>query len=182
MNTCFSSVFRWRFLKYPTALCLPVLTFFLIQSCWGQEQLTFSSGLQPREREWVSGPETTSLGTIADLQIPVGYRFTGTEGARSLLKQMNNPVPPGLIGILTPNSGDWLAILEFNEIGYVNDVSKTGMNSKVILKGIQDRSEAQNGFLNNDGLAAASISWESQPVYDEKDHSLEWAIRAETQS
>jgi uncharacterized membrane-anchored protein len=182
MNTCFLSAFRWRFLKYPTALWLPVFTLFLIQTCWGQEQLTFSSGLLPQEREWISGPATTSLGAIADMQIPVGYRFTGVEGARSLLKQMNNPVPPGLIGILAPNSDDWLAVLEFNEIGYVNDASKDGMNSKVILKAIQDRSEAQNGILNNGGLATTSVGWESQPAYDEKDHSLEWAIQAETQS
>lgn len=183
MNTCFLSAFHWRFKKYPTALWLPVLTFFLTLPSWGQDQLSFSSGLQPQEREWVSGPAKTSLGAIADLQIPAGYRFTDAEGASSLLKQMNNPVPSGLIGILSPNSGDWLVIFEFNEIGYVNDTGKEGMNPKVILKTIQDRSEAQNNsILNKGGLAAASVDWESQPIYDEKNHSLEWAVRAETQS
>ena len=165
------------------ALWLPVLTFIFIQPGLGQEQLSFSSGLQPQELEWVSGPSKTSLGAIADLQIPAGYRFLNPEGARSLLKQMNNPVPTGLIGILAPNSGEWLTVIEFNAIGYVNDVNKDRMNSKVILKAIQDRSALQNiGDVKAGGVATASVDWESQPVYDEKDHSLEWAIRADTQS
>jgi uncharacterized membrane-anchored protein len=164
------------------ALWLSVLTIFYIQESWGQDSLSFSSGLQPQENEWVSGPKKTSLGAFADLQIPESYRFTEAEGARILLKRMNNPVPTGLIGILSPNSGEWLAVMEFNEIGYVKDANKDGMNSKVILKAIQDRSEAQNNYNMNEGGATASVDWESQPVYDEKDHSLEWAIRAETRS
>ncbi|HEY1490671.1 MAG TPA: DUF2167 domain-containing protein, partial [Verrucomicrobiae bacterium] len=98
-----------------TLLWVSVFTIIFVQLSRGEEQLTFSSGVPPQEREWISGPETTSLGAIADLQIPAGYRFTGSEGARNLLRQMNNPVPPGLMGILTPNSGEWLAVIEFNQ-------------------------------------------------------------------
>jgi len=183
MNTCFLSISRWRFPKCPTALWLPVLIFLSIQPSWGQDSLSFTSGLQPQENKWVSGPEKTSLGAFANLQIPEGYRFTDAEGARILLKRMNDPVPAGLIGILAPNSDEWLAVIEFNEIGYVKDANKNGMNSKVILKAIQDRSKAQNnGNMKEGNGTTASIDWESQPVYDEKNHSLEWAIRAETQS
>jgi uncharacterized membrane-anchored protein len=183
MNAFFLSSFHWRFPKCPMALWLPVLTLFFIQPGWGQDQLSFTSGVLPQENEWVSGPEKTSLGAFATLQIPAGYRFTDAEGARSLLKRMNNPVPAGVIGILAPNSGEWLAVLEFNGIGHVNDDNKDGMNSKVILKAIQDRNEAQNKDNAKEGAATtASVNWESQPVYDEKDHSLEWAIQAETQS
>jgi len=183
MNTCFLSISLWRFPKCPTALWLSILTFFFIQTSWGQQQLSFSPGLQSPEPEWVSGPEKTSLGTIADLQIPVDCRFTDAEGARNLLKRMNNPVPAGLVGILAPNSGEWLAVVEFNEIGYVNNADKGGMNSKAILKAIQDRNEAENNDIMKTGeTAIASVEWESQPVYDEKDHSLEWAIRVKTQS
>lgn len=167
-----------------TILWLSVFALFSNQISQGQEPLTLSSGLQPPEQVWVSGPETTSLGAIADLQIPTGYRFTGSEGARNLLRQMNNPIPPGLIGILTPNSGEWLAVIEFNQIGHVSDArNNSEMNSTALLKAIKGRTEAQNNDpMNTGSLTAASVDWESQPVYDEKDHSLEWAVRAETQS
>jgi uncharacterized membrane-anchored protein len=166
-----------------TVLWLSVFALFSDQISQGQE-LTLSSGLQPQEQVWISGPEMTSLGAIADLQIPAGYRFTGSEGAGNLLRQMNNPVPPGLIGILTPNSGEWLAVIEFNQIGHVSDArNNSQMNSTALLKAIKDRTEAQNNDpMNMGGLTTASVDWESQPVYDEKDHSLEWAVRAETQS
>ncbi len=178
------SISRRYFSKFLTVLWLSVLAIIFVQISQGQEQLTFSSGLQPQEREWISGPEMTSLGAVADLQIPAGYRFTGSEGAGNLLRQMNNPIPAGLVGILTPNSGEWLAVIEFNQIGYVSDArSNGGINSAVLLKAIKDRTEAQNKDpMNMGSLKTASVDWESQPVYDEKDHSLEWAVRAETQS
>jgi uncharacterized membrane-anchored protein len=173
-----------RFLKRSTVLWLvPVLTFFSTQSVLAQGQLPFTSELQTQGSKWISGPAKTSLSIFADLNIPEGYRFTDGEGARTFLKRMNNPVPSGLIGILAPNSGEWLAVLEFNEIGYVKDANANGMNFKAILKAIQERSEAQNkNHATVGAVNTASVTWESQPVYDEKNHSLEWAIRAETQS
>jgi uncharacterized membrane-anchored protein len=183
MNTCFLSISRWLSPKCPMTLWLSLLTILFIQPSWGQEQLSYSSGLQPQEPEWVLGPSKTSLGAVADLQIPAGYHFTDAEGARILLKRMNNPVPAGIIGILAPTSGESLAVIEFSDIGYVNDTHKEEMNSKVILKAIQDRNEAQNNGIPKDGgVVTASVDWENQPVYDQKDHSLEWAIRAETPS
>jgi uncharacterized membrane-anchored protein len=183
MNTGILSISGRHSPMFLTVLWLSVFAFFSNQISQGQE-LTLSSGLQPPEREWISGPETTSLGAIADLQIPAGYRFTGSEGARNLLRQMNNPIPPGLIGILTPNSGEWLAVIEFNQIGHVSDAKNNSeMNSTALLKAIKGRTEAQNNDpMNMGSLTTASVDWESQPVYDEKDHSLEWAVRAETQS
>ncbi len=183
MNTCFLSISRWRLPQLYKVLSLTAIALFFIQFSWGQDQLTYSSGLQPQETQWIPGPGKTSLGAVADLQIPVGYRFTDADGARSLLKGMNNPVPAGLVGVLAPNSGEWLAVVEFNEIGHVDDASKDGMNSEAILKAIQDRSAAQNNVTAIEGgVVTGSVAWESQPVYDEKNHSLEWAIRAETPS
>lgn len=165
------------------ALWLSLLTFFFIQPSRGQDQLSYSSGLQPQEPEWVSGPAQASLGAVADLQIPAGYHFTDADGARSLLKKMNNPAPAGILGILEPTSGDWLAVIEFSDIGHVSDASRDAMNSQAILKAIQDRNAAQNNDLfKNGGAAAGSVEWDSPPVYDQTDHSLEWAIRAKTQS
>jgi uncharacterized membrane-anchored protein len=185
MNTCILSISGRHSpkFKFLTVLWLTVFVIIFGQISQGQEQLTLTSGLQPQE-QWISGPEKTSLGAIADLQIPAGYRFTGSEGARNFLRQMNNPVPSGLIGILTPNSGEWMAVIEFNQIGHVSDArNNSEMNFTALLKAIKDRTEAQNNDpMNLGGSTTASVDWESQPVYDEKDHSLEWAVRAETQS
>jgi uncharacterized membrane-anchored protein len=185
MNTCFLRISRCRFPQCSIVAWLFFLTFSLIQPSWGQDQqLSFSSGIQPQnEPDWVSGPAKVSLGAVADLQIPAGYHYLDAEGARSLLQRMNNPVPNGIVGILAPVSGESLAVIAFSDMGYVNDAGKDGMNSKAILKAIQNRNESQNNDILKGSVATAiSVDWVSRPVYDPKDHSLEWAIQAETQS
>ncbi|HLX96514.1 MAG TPA: DUF2167 domain-containing protein [Verrucomicrobiae bacterium] len=133
--------------------------------------------------QWTSGPADASLGALADIKIPKGYHFTDATGASMLLTRMNNPVPTGLVGILAPESGQWWAVLEYRDIGYVKDADKAGIDTKATLKTISDRAQRQNEDRRIHNLPLiTSVDWALAPAFSADTHTLEWAVLAKTQS
>jgi len=124
--------------------------------------------------KWVSGPDKASLGANADIQIPKGYRFIGTEGAETLLQRMGNPVTPGLIGILSAESGNWWAVLEYHDLGYVKDVDDKKPDLDAILRAVQSKN------VSADGARVSSVEWQVPPAFNSGNHSLEWEFIAQT--
>jgi len=155
------------------------------QPCRGDDlssSLSPVSPVFPGSVQWVSGPAKVSLGTLAEIDVPSGYRFTDASGARAFLAQMRNPVPQGLAGILLPDSGSCMVILEFNELGYVKDADKDQIDAGVVLKTAWNQVKRQNESRATRGLAPfVSVEWELEPAFDPKEHMLEWAFRAKTQ-
>lgn len=163
---------------------LPVFIVFLTQSS-NADQSSFLSLTSPNQAqvEWTSGPADASFGTLADIRIPNGYRFTDSTGAGALLARMNNPTPQGLVGIIAPESGQWWVVLTYKDIGYVKDVDKGGIDAKAVLKAIFDRAIRQNEVRTIHGLPLiTSVDWVLAPVFDAKTHAVEWAVQAKTQS
>jgi uncharacterized membrane-anchored protein len=133
--------------------------------------------------QWTSGPADASLGALADIKIPKGYRFTDAAGGALLLARMNNPVPNGLVGILAPESGQWWAVLEYRDIGYVKDAAKAGIDTKATLQTIFDRAQRQNEDRRIHNLPLiTSVDWALAPAFSADTHILEWAVLAKTQS
>lgn len=163
---------------------LPVFIVFLTQS-GNADQASLLSLTSPNQTQvdWTSGPANASLGTLADIKIPKGYRFTDSTGAGALLARMNNPTPQGLVGIIAPESGQWWVVLTYKDIGYVKNVEKGGIDAAAILKTISDRANRQNEDRTLHGLPLiTSVDWALAPVFDPKTHTVEWAVRAKTQS
>jgi len=120
-----------------------------------------------------------SLGDYADMEVPAGYHFVAAGPARVLLERMNNPVAPGLLGVLAPQNGNWLAVLEFDEIGYLKNPGAQHIDTAAILKAIEDRHAPGTA---EDPARIASVRWDMEPKYDTDAHSLEWGLRAQAQS
>ena len=164
---------------------LSVHPLLMDQSCRGDElspSLSPVNPVFPGSVQWIAGPAKVSLGTLADIEVPGGYRFTDASGARAFLAQMRNPVPQGLAGILLPDSGSCMVILKFNEIGYVKDADKDQIDAGAVLKTAWNQVKGQNENRVTQGLAPiASLDWELEPVFDPQEHMLEWAFRAKTQ-
>src|SRR5215471_13441362 len=102
---------------------------------------------QPRVHiDWQDGPTIGQLGSIAQLKIPAGYRFTGKDGAMKVLELTHN-IPSGReLGVVIPNNDDpkWFMTFEFDDMGYVKDDDKDNLDSNAILKTIKDATEAAN--------------------------------------
>jgi uncharacterized membrane-anchored protein len=161
---------------------LPVLVVFLIQNCNAGQSLSLTSPNQALIG-WTSGPADASLGTLADIKISKGYRFTSAEGAGDLLTRMNNPIPQGLVGILAPESGQWWAVLTYKNIGYVKNAGKNQIDAAAILKSIFDRAQRQNEDRMIHNLPPiSSVNWKLPPLFDAKTHTVEWAVQVKTQS
>ncbi len=168
----------------PAVWLLSVYTVLLFQCCKADQPLSLSLiSSDQAQVQWTSGPADASLGALADITIPKGYRFTDATGAALLLTRMNNPVPTGLVGILAPESGQWWAVLEYRDIGYLKDAAKTGMDTKAILQAISDRAQNQNEARRIHNLPLiTSVNWALAPAFDANTHVLEWAVLAKTQS
>ena len=185
MCTSFFTLFRKVSLKSAIFFALlPVFAFFGISRSDAQQSSILSlTSPDQAQIDWTSGPANASLGTLADIKVPKGYRFTGATGAGALLTKMNNPVPQGLVGILAPESGEWWVVLTYKDIGYVKGVDQNQIVPATILKTIFDRAQTQNEDRRLHGLPLlTSVDWALSPVYDAKTHSVEWAVKAKTQS
>lgn len=133
-----------------------------------------------READWVLGPATASLGSVATVKVPAGYRFTDVAGARVLLRRSGNPAPTGLVGLLTPDSGQWWIVLSYHELGYVRySDPNLKVDAAAVLDALRKRVQEQNTLSASRGLVQiSSVDWALKPVFDPNGHSLEWSVRA----
>ena len=132
MYTSLKPPFRNPFVKPATLFWpFPVSAVFFPQCCQAQQLSLLSGSANQAQITWTSGPADASLGTLADIKIPKGYRFTDATGAGALLGKMNNPVPQGLVGILAPESGQWWVVLEYKDIGYLKDADKSKIDAAI---------------------------------------------------
>jgi uncharacterized membrane-anchored protein len=119
-----------------------------------------------RQINWISGPQTISIGDIASVNIPDGYRFAAAQaGARVILNNANTPVPNDLVGILADKGGTWYAVLEYNKSGYVKSADVSQIDSASVLKAVQKQ------------LQNKDITWQSQPAFDAQADSLAWSAQ-----
>ncbi len=147
--------------------------------CGGQSSSMAPQIMSAQQQvKWTAGPVKADLGKVAEVELPEGYRLTDAAGARILLERMKNPVPPGLLGILTPESGAWWVIVEFSDIGYVNPTTAKHFSADTILTGLQTKIEDQNKIRAKQGAPPISaVNWELAPEYNAADDSLAYAIQ-----
>jgi len=160
-------------------LCGSVLLSFAGSLCvTGRAASSVPTLAQPID--WVKGPAKANLGTIAEVNVPPGYRFADSKGARSFLESAKQPVSKTLAGVLAPESGSGWVVFEIAEVGYVADTDKDQIDPAGMLKSVAARNERQNKWRLEQGIPSLSkLTWEVKPAYDASTHSLEWATRAE---
>src|SRR6266853_4754163 len=102
--------------------------------------------------QWKDGPTVGKLGTLGEIKVPAGYRFSGIEGTRKFLELTHNPPNGAELGVLVPvleenenSSNFWFVIFEFHEIGYVkdDDKDKLGQRSSIEKHSKQHRRRKQ---------------------------------------
>jgi uncharacterized membrane-anchored protein len=135
--------------------------------------------------QWQEGPTVGKLGTLAEIKVPAGYRFSGIAGTQKFLELTQNPPNGAELGVLVPvleenESTDnfWFVIFEFHEIGYVKDDDKDKLDSEALLKSIQNSTEEGNKERARRGWSAYHVSgWYKPPYYDVSTKDLTWATR-----
>src|SRR5580765_267027 len=131
---------------------------------------------------WTKGPAKAELKSLAEVQVPEGFVFTGAKGTQKLLEKMGNPTSGSELGFLAPTSLVWFVVFEFADVGYVKDDDKDKLDADKLLKSIKEGTEAANKHREKMGVAPLHITgWEIPPRYNEQSHNLEWAIRGESE-
>ena len=138
---------------------------------------------QPVGIEWQKGPLTASLGGVATIEVPKGFKFTDAAGTRRLLELTHNPVSRQEVGLIMPvqeaggKDQDWFMLFEFHEVGYVSDSEKGSIDNAAILESIKKGTETANETRRTKGWTEFHvIGWSTEPYYDDQTHNLTWAI------
>jgi uncharacterized membrane-anchored protein len=165
-------------------LPLLVLVLGLIQATYGQDMSLNPVPPVGAEPDWQFGPVKASLGKVASIEVPEGYRFTDIKGAQIYLRRLKNPVSPNLLGILVPDSGKYWVVIEFAGLGYVKDLDQSPtLDAAAVLAIVRARVDLQNNYrLRIGALPITSVTWTVEPVFDANRYALEWAVRAETRT
>lgn len=118
------------------------------------------------------------LGSIAQVNIPQGWRFTDGNGTREMLKLSGNLTGDRELGMLTTeDAGPWV-IFEFDESGYVKDDEKDKLDADATLKALRENQEHGNARRREMGLGELQLlGWAVPPRFNDQTKNLEWAIR-----
>lgn len=120
------------------------------------------------------------LGTMSEVVIPQGWRFTDGNGTRSLLEMTDNVPSNQELGMLTTEGiGPWV-IFEFDKSGYVKDDEKGDLdkNADASLKSYQEGQERDNERRRQMGLPELKVlGWAVAPRFNDQTKNLEWALR-----
>lgn len=164
---------------------------FLRASCVVVFLLTFSSlpvhaqdsATDPFQAlEWVSGPATASLGSIAQVEVPEGFQFVGRPGAGKFMELNQNPSDGSELGILMHSTDRWFVVFEFSDRGYVKDDDRD-LDADAIIASIREGTEAANKLRAERGWPSVNVAgWHQAPFYDAQTNNLTWAIRGESDS
>ncbi|MES2737792.1 MAG: DUF2167 domain-containing protein [Verrucomicrobiota bacterium] len=118
------------------------------------------------------------VGSMAEVAIPKGWRFTDGNGTRSLLKMYGNLPGDSELGMLTTEGhGPWV-IFEFDDSGYVKDDEKNELDADAMLKSLKEGQEIGNERRREMGLEELQLlGWAVPPRFNDKTKNLEWALR-----
>ena len=134
------------------------------------------------EIPWETCPCTGALGSMATVNVPEGFMFTGAQGTKMFMEATQNPVDGNELGvILKPGQTGWFVVFSFNDIGYVKDDEKDSLDANEILAGLKSGNEAANKERRERGWGTLNIiGWEKPPFYDTRTNNLTWSIKAQS--
>ncbi len=132
-----------------------------------------------RQIPWVHGPATADVGSQAKIQVPAGFMFTDSDGARRFQELMEN-IPSGAEqGVLAKEDLRWFVVFKFADTGYVKDDDKDSLDAGAMLQSIKEGTESANEERKKRGWGTVSVlDWIEPPHYSQDSHNLEWSLRA----
>lgn len=130
--------------------------------------------------QWESGPYTGRIGNHAEIKLPAGFAFTGTQGAQDLLEIYGNPPNSGILAAIVPEDeeADWTLVFQFDDIGYVDDSDRDALDADALIKAFRDGIPAGNRERRSMGLEELhGMGWQVPPFYDPQTNNLTWGLK-----
>ncbi|MFN0202332.1 MAG: DUF2167 domain-containing protein [Bacteroidia bacterium] len=122
-------------------------------------------------------------GKVAKVKVPSGFKFLNAAQSRTVLEDLwGNPPQPSVLGMLFPENGNpitdsaWAFVVNYEEIGYVEDKDANDINYDDLLKQMKEDTELDNQERIKQGYPAIKlIGWADNPHYDASHKALHWA-------
>lgn len=127
--------------------------------------------------DFIYGPATANIAGMAEIQVPAGFVFTGTEGTQTLMELYQNPITGIEVGFLAPEeNGNWFMVFEFESIGYVNDDERDALDADAMLASMKAANKEGNKLRKERGWETIDLTgWAKKPFYNSATNNLEWA-------
>src|SRR5262245_59325768 len=100
--------------------------------------------------KWQNGPTKGRIGSLAEVDVPQGYKFADRQGLLTLLDLTQNTTSERDLAVICPQNYDiitfptWFLTFEWDGIGKVDDTDKTSLNADAMLESITSRQERDN--------------------------------------
>lgn len=134
------------------------------------------------ETKWHRGPTEVSLAGVAQLKVPAGYLFADAADTKRLMEQMQNQTSGQESGFIAPEDGEWFAVFEYEDSGYIKDDEKNSLDADAILASIKKATEKSNELRRKKGWNTMNITgWHTRPTYNQTTYNLEWAINGQSE-
>ncbi len=126
---------------------------------------------------WVKGPAEVGVGDKAKLKLDKAQGFLPEKDSGKFLELTGNLPSPGS-SILT--SGDWFAVFDFADVGYVKDDET--LDPDALLKELKNDDAPANEERRKLGLPELyTDGWVVPPHYDSETKHLEWGLKLRAQ-
>lgn len=133
------------------------------------------------------GPTTIALPDAdAKITLPKGYAWAGKEEAKKALEQDGGGTE-GVQGFILPmdrekEKNDWLVLVRWDDVGYVNDDDAAKLNADEILNSYKEGTKEQNEVRKEKGIPPIFVGgWAEKPRYEKAKHQVIWAIQGKDQ-
>jgi uncharacterized membrane-anchored protein len=130
---------------------------------------------------WQNGPTAGTLGSIATIHVPEGYRFLPQGDAGKFMELNQNPSDGSELGLLLSTQGSWFVVFEYSPDGYVKDDDRK-LDADAILSSIREGTEQANEARRQKGWPTIEVvGWQQAPFYDPQTNNLTWAINGRSE-
>lgn len=128
----------------------------------------------------VEGPKLVDLGHQAEIELPAGLTLFERATAQDLMRKLGNDADAVVAAILPPaGTGDWLIVIEAEDVGYVSDEDADELDAATMLEQFKAGTARQNVERHKLGVPELYVDgWTERPHYEAAAHHLVWGLDA----
>ncbi len=122
------------------------------------------------------GPATAKLGDVAEIKVPAGFAFIGSDGLKRFYEITENSLNGQEVGVLVAPR-DWMLFFSYDAVGYVKDDEKDKLDADKLFLGLTEHQDEANAARKQKGWTEIkTVGWATKPYYDGKTNNLKWAL------
>lgn len=124
----------------------------------------------------VKGPKLVDLGHEIELDLPEGMILLEREEAQKLIRQGGDDAENAL-GVVVRLDAEWWAVIEYSDIGYVDDSDADQLNANELLESYKQSTQQQNIKRKQLGVPELVLDgWSEMPSYQKALKHLVWGL------